>query len=88
MTLKWLWILIIAFSALEWISIPLIAAFTGKLYQLVDGILIIAFIIYPLFFLISLLLLQKEIKKVGAVILLIPLIVYAPLLISLQTLLK
>ena len=88
MTLKWLWILVITFSILEWVSIPFIGAFTGKLYQLVDVILIIAFIIYPLFFLISLLLLQKEIKKVGAVILLIPLIVYAPLLISLQTLLK
>ena len=88
MTLKWLWILVITFSVLEWVSIPFIGAFTGKLYQLVDVILIIAFIIYPLFFLISLLLLQKEIKKVGAVILLIPLIVYAPLLISLQTLLK
>jgi len=36
----------------------------------------------------SLLLLEKGIKKIGAVILLIPLIVYAPLLISLQTLLK
>ena len=88
MTLKWLWILVITFSILEWVSIPFIGAFTGKLYQLVDVILIIAFIIYPLFFLISLLLLQKEIKKVGAVILLIPLIVYTPLLISLQTLLK
>lgn len=88
MTLKWLWILVIAFSVLEWVAIPFISAFTGKLYQLVDGILIIAFIIYPLFFLISLLVLQKGIKKVGVVILLIPLIVYAPLLISLQTLLK
>lgn len=88
MTLKWLWILVIAFTLLEWISIPFIGAFTGKLYQLVDGVLIISFIIYPLFFLTSLLLLQKEIKKIGAVILLIPLIVYAPLLISLQTLLK
>ncbi|MBG9453785.1 hypothetical protein ABE61_06730 [Lysinibacillus sphaericus] len=88
MTLKWLWILVIAFSLLEWISIPFIGAFTGKLYQLVDGVLIITFIIYPLFFMTSLLLLQKEIKKIGAVILLIPLIVYAPLLISLQTLLK
>jgi len=88
MTLKWLWILVIAFSLLEWISIPFIGAFTGKLYQLVDGVLIITFIIYPLFFITSLLLLQKEIKKIGAVILLIPLIVYAPLLISLQTLLK
>jgi len=88
MTLKWLWILVIAFGLLEWISIPFIGAFTGKLYQLVDGVLIITFIIYPLFFLTSLLLLQKGIKKIGAVILLIPLIVYAPLLISLQTLLK
>lgn len=88
MTLKWLWILVIAFSLLEWISIPFIGAFTGKLYQLVDGVLIITFIIYPLFFITSLLLLQKGIKKIGAVILLIPLIVYAPLLISLQTLLK
>jgi len=88
MTLKWLWILVIAFSLLEWISIPFIGAFTEKLYQLVDGVLIITFIIYPLFFITSLLLLQKEIKKIGAVILLIPLIVYAPLLISLQTLLK
>jgi len=82
MTLKW------SFSLLEWISIPLIGAFTGKLYQLVDGVLIIIFIIYPLFFMTSLLLLEKGIKKIGAVILLIPLIVYAPLLISLQTLLK
>ncbi|MEB2298741.1 hypothetical protein LAV72_03760 [Lysinibacillus xylanilyticus] len=88
MTLKWLWILVIAFSLLEWISIPFIGAFTGKLYQLVDGVLIITFIIYPLFFMTSLLLLQKGNKKIGAVILLIPLIVYAPLLISLQTLLK
>ncbi|MFJ8515232.1 hypothetical protein [Lysinibacillus xylanilyticus] len=88
MTLKWLWILVIAFSILEWISIPFIGAFTGKLYQLVYGILIIAFIIYPLFFMTSLLLLQKENKKIGAVILLIPLIVYAPLLIGLQPLLK
>ncbi|MEQ6353175.1 hypothetical protein ABNX05_00930 [Lysinibacillus sp. M3] len=88
MTLKWLWILVIAFSLLEWISIPFIGAFTGKLYQLVDGVLIITFIIYPLFFITSLLLLQKEIKKIGAVILLIPLIVYAPLLIGLQPLLK
>ena len=87
MTLKQLWILVITFSILEWVSIPFIAAFTEKLYQVVDVILIIAFIIYPLFFLISLLLLQKEIRKVGAVILLIPLIVYAPLLITLQTLL-
>ncbi|MFC9539792.1 hypothetical protein ACFTQ7_07865 [Lysinibacillus sp. NPDC056959] len=85
MTLKWLWILVIVFSLLEWISIPFIGAITGKLYQLVDGVLIITFIIYPLFFITSLLLLQKEIKKIGAVILLIPLIVYAP---SLQTLLK
>ncbi|MGY4798160.1 hypothetical protein ACVNNN_24900 [Lysinibacillus fusiformis] len=88
MTLKWLWILVITFSLLEWISIPFIGAFSGKLYQLVDGILIIAFIIYPLFFITSLLLLQKGIKKIGAVILLIPLIVYAPLLIDLQPLLK
>jgi len=88
MTLKWLWILVIAFSVLEWISIPFIGAFTGKLYQLVHGILIIAFIIYPLFYMTSLLLLQKGNKKIGAVILLIPLIVYAPLLIGLQPLLK
>ena len=88
MTLKWLWILVIAFSVLEWISIPFIGALSEKLYQLIDGILIIAFIIYPLFFITSLLLLQKGIKKIGAVILLIPLIVYAPLLIGLQTLLK
>ncbi len=88
MTLKWLWILVIAFSVLEWISIPFIGAFTGKLYQLVHSILIIAFIIYPLFFMTSLLLLQKGNKKIGAVILLIPLIVYAPLLIGLQPLLK
>ncbi|MGE8035472.1 hypothetical protein B1B04_16915 [Lysinibacillus sp. KCTC 33748] len=88
MTLKWLWILVIAFSLLEWISIPFIGAFTGKLYQLVEGVLIITFIIYPLFFVTSLLLLQRGIKKIGAVILLIPLIVYAPLLINLQTLLK
>ena len=88
MTLKWLWILVITFSLLEWISILFIGAFSGKLYQLVDGILIIAFIIYPLFFITSLLLLQKGIKKIGAVILLIPLIVYAPLLIDLQPLLK
>ncbi|MGE7690025.1 hypothetical protein ACQKMI_12570 [Lysinibacillus sp. NPDC097214] len=88
MTLKWLWILVIAFCVLEWISIPFINVFTVKLYQLVDGVLIITFIIYPLFYLTSLLLLQKGNKKIGAVILLIPLIVYAPLLISLQTLLK
>lgn len=87
-TLKWLWILVIAFCVLEWISIPFISAFTGKLYQVVDGVLIITFIIYPLFFLITLLLLQKGNKKIGAIILLIPLIVYAPVLISLQTLVK
>ncbi|MFC4411603.1 hypothetical protein ACFOZY_14340 [Chungangia koreensis] len=88
MTLKWLWILVIAFSVLEWVSLPFIAAFTEKLYQVVDAIFIIAFIIYPIFYFISLLLLQKEIRKVGAVILLIPLIIYAPLLISLQPLIK
>lgn len=88
MTLKWLWILVIAFSILEWILIPFTGAFTGKLYQLVYGILIIAFIIYPLFFMTSLLLLQKGNKKIDVVILLIPLIVYAPLLIGLQPLLK
>ena len=76
-TLKWLWILVIAFCVLEWISIPFISAFTGKLYQVVDGVLIITFIIYPLFFLTTLLLLQRGIK-IGAVILLIPLVVYAP----------
>ena len=63
MTLKWLWILVIVFSVLEWISIPFISAFTGKLYQVVEGVLIITFIIYPLFFLTSLLLLQKGIKN-------------------------
>ena len=88
MTLKWLWRLVAAFSILEWVSIPFISAFTDQLYEVVYAILIIAFIIYPLFFLISLLLLQKENKKVGAVILLIPLIVYAPLLIGLQPLLN
>jgi hypothetical protein len=88
MTLKWLWIWVITFSIIEWISIPFISAFTEQLYQVVDAILIIAFVIYPLFFLISLLLLKKELKKVGAVILLIPLIAYAPLLIGLQSLLK
>jgi len=88
MTLKWLWILVIMFSVLEWISIPFISAFTGKLYQVVEGVLIITFIIYPLFFLTSLLLLQKGNKTIGAVMLLIPLIVYAPVLISLQTLVK
>ena len=62
-TLKWLWILVIAFCVLEWISIPFISAFTGKLYQVVDGVLIITFIIYPLFFLTTLLLLQKGIKN-------------------------
>lgn len=88
MILKRLWICVIAFSVLEWVCIPFIAVFTKELYQLVHSILIIAFIIYPIFFLISLLLLQKPIKKVGAVILLIPLIIYTPLLIALHTLLK
>lgn len=88
MTLKWLWIWVITFSILEWVSIPFISAFTGQLYQVVDAILIIAFVIYPLFFLISLLLFKEELKKVGSVILLIPLIANAPLLIGLQSLLK
>ncbi|AUS86192.1 hypothetical protein LBYS11_07545 [Lysinibacillus sp. YS11] len=63
MTLKWLWILVIAFCVLEWISIPFISAFTGKLYQVVDGVLIITFIIYPLFFLLLFYYYKRGIKK-------------------------
>lgn len=88
MKLKTLWIAVIVFSIMEWVSLAFLTVLTNELYQVIDGILIIAFIIYPLFYLLALLLLQKGIKKAGAVILLIPFIVYAPLLIWIQELLR
>ncbi|WOV83300.1 hypothetical protein PGH26_10225 [Sporosarcina jeotgali] len=88
MTLKTLWIAVIGFSIMEWVSLAFLTVWTHELYQIIDGILIIAFIIYPLFYLLSLLLLQKGIKKAGAVILLIPFIVYAPLLMGIQELVR
>ncbi|REB05205.1 hypothetical protein DVB69_15710 [Sporosarcina sp. BI001-red] len=88
MTIRNLWIAVIIFSVLELVAIPVLLVVPDKLYQTIDGIIIIAFIIYPLFFLLSLLMLKKGIKKMGAVILLIPLLIYTPILMVLQELIR
>ncbi|VDG96524.1 Uncharacterised protein [Lysinibacillus sphaericus] len=88
MTIRSLWVAVITFSVLELVAIPVLLVVPNKLYQAVDGIIIIAFIVYPLFYLLSLLLLKKGTKKMGAVILLIPLLLYTPILMVLQELIR
>ena len=88
MTLKVLWIVVSTFSILEWVSIPFLLLFTNELYQVLDGIFIISFVVYPIFYVLCLLLLKKGMKKTGAVILLIPLVLYIPLLMSIQELVR
>ena len=88
MTFKFLWIVVIAFVVLEFASIPLLLIFTDELYQVLDGILIMGFIIYPILYVLCLVLMKKGTKKVSAVILLIPLVIYAPFLMGIQELLR
>lgn len=88
MTIKRLWVAVLIFSILELVAIPVLLVGADKLYQTIDGVLIIAFIMYPLFYLVSLLLLKKGNRKVGAVILFIPLLLYTPILMVLQGLIR
>lgn len=88
MTIRSLWVAVITFSVLELVAIPVLLVVPNNLYQAVEGVLIIAFIVYPLFYLLALLMLKKGTKKMGAVILLIPLILYTPILMVLQGLIR
>ncbi|MGG0643526.1 hypothetical protein ABE021_06255 [Sporosarcina gallistercoris] len=88
MTIRSLWVAVLIFSILELFAIPVLLVGADQLYQTIDGVLIIAFIIYPLFYLFSLLLLKRGNRKVGAVILLIPLLLYLPVLMVLQELIR
>ncbi|MBD7908523.1 hypothetical protein [Sporosarcina gallistercoris] len=87
-TIKSLWIAVAIFSILELVAIPVLLVGADKLYQMIDGVMIIAFIIYPLFYFLSLLLLKKGNRKLGAVILLIPLLLYTPILMGIQGLIR
>ncbi|MCM3758532.1 hypothetical protein M3197_13785 [Sporosarcina aquimarina] len=88
MTLRSLGIAVITFSVLELVAIPVLLIVPDKLYSAIDGVFIIVFIVYPLFYLLVLLMLKKGIRKMGAVILLIPLLLYTPILMVLQGLIR
>lgn len=88
MSIRNLWIAVAIFSILELVAIPVLLVGVKQLHQTINGILVIAFIVYPLFYLLSLLLLKKGSRKVGAVILLIPLLLYTPVLMALQELIR
>ncbi|WLD92496.1 hypothetical protein [Alkalihalobacillus sp. AL-G] len=79
----WLWISVVLFSIGEWAALPILADITSHARNVVDGIMIIIFIVYPLFFIASLLLLPKGTRKKGVYILLIPIVVYIPLMLDL-----
>jgi hypothetical protein len=74
-TFKQLWISVIIFSVFEWLAAHILAIITKHPSGVITGLLVIAFIIYPLYFIISLILLPKDKRKAGSLILLIPPIV-------------
>jgi hypothetical protein len=74
-TYKQLWISVIIFSVFEWLAVYILAMTTDHVSDVVTGLLVIAFIIYPLYFIISLIFLPKDKRKAGSLILLIPPIV-------------
>jgi hypothetical protein len=76
----WLWISVVLFSIAEWLALPILADLTSHARNVADGIMIIIFIVYPLYFIASLFLLSKGSRKKGVFILFIPIVVYLPLM--------
>ncbi|WP_096439994.1 hypothetical protein [Alteribacter populi] len=82
---KSFWFSIIIFVALQWLAIPVLAHFAHTPADIVRGVLFIVGIIYPIYYISTLLYLRMVNKLDGeqimlaAVFLLIPLFAYLPI---------
>lgn len=80
------WISIIVFVAFQWLAIPIIVNLTTSAGDIMTGILVIIGVIYPIYF-ISTIIYLRIVKKlrveqlaIAGLILLIPLLAYIPII--------